>query len=300
LTELRIRIIGADSFGSRSMATVVEAGGVKIFVDPGVSFAPRRYGLPPHPVEVRRLKEIRERIHRELEDTDIIIITHYHYDHYLYHGEEAELYRGKLLLVKHPTSNINASQRIRAHRLLKRNRVAELAKEVVYIDNNVYVVDRGLEIHGSPPMPHGPDGTKLGYVVMIMVKCCDSSFAHASDIQGPISSRPLEVLSKWRPDIVFLSGPPTYFDGYRMNTESVKRGLENLKTLCHVAGDTVVADHHFARDIEYPRHLKALRTTCGKILSAAEFMGVSYEPLEALRKELWRSLGETTNSNRAS
>jgi predicted metallo-beta-lactamase superfamily hydrolase len=149
-------------------------------------------------------------------------------------------------------------------------------------------------------MPHGPDGTKLGYVVMVMIRCCDSSFAHASDIQGPISSRPLAVLREWRPDIVFLSGPPTYFDGYKVDVESVEKGLENLKTLCSLAGDMVIADHHFARDIEYPRYLEALRASCKRILSAAEFMGVSYEPLEALRKELWRAGGEATDSDRAS
>lgn len=300
MTELRVKIVGADSFGSRSMATVVDAGGVKIFIDPGVSFAPRRYGLPPHPLELKRLEEIREHIYRELEDTDIVVITHYHYDHYLYRSDEAEFYRGKVLLVKHPTHDINASQRIRAHRLLMRNRVVELAKEVVYIDNSVYVVDRGLEIRGSPPMPHGPDTTKLGYVVMVVTRCCDSSFVHASDIQGPISSRPLAILRDWHPDIVFLSGPPTYFDGYKIDVKSVKKGLENLKMLCNLARDMVIADHHFARDKEYPKHLEKLRASCKRILSAAEFMGVSYEPLEALRKELWRSSKETTDSDRAS
>ncbi|KSW12741.1 hypothetical protein CF15_05625 [Pyrodictium occultum] len=282
------------------MATVVEAGGVKIFIDPGVSYAPRRYGLPPHPLEIRRLEEIKERIYKELEDTDIVVITHYHYDHYLYRGEEAELYRGKVLLVKHPTRSINVSQRIRAHRLLKGNRVAELARQVIYLDGSTYRVDQGLEIRGSPPVPHGPDGTKLGYVVMVLVECCGYRFVHGSDVQGPISARAMEILQRWSPELVFISGPPTYFEGYKVDEESVAQGLRHLEELARAAREAVVADHHFARDLEYPSYLEDIRSRGGRVLSAAEFMGVEYEPFEALRRDLWRRSPEAADSDRAS
>jgi len=300
--EMRVRILGADSFGSRSMATAVEAGGVKILIDPGVSYAPRRYGLPPHPLEVKRLEEIRDRIIDEMRDADYVVITHYHYDHYLHRPEYAELYRGKVLLVKHPKAYINVSQRIRAHRFLKLNRVAELANEVIYIDSGSYVIDEGLVIRASPPVPHGAEGSKLGYVVMVVVECCGMRFMHGSDTQGPMSREALKFIESVRPSLLFISGPPTYFAGFKVPREEVERGLEGLVEAASHVEELVVADHHFARDLEYPRLLREVSAAAGRpVVSAAEYMGVPYEPLEALRRHLWREHeGETADSDRAS
>jgi hypothetical protein len=303
LVEVKVRIIASDSMGVRSMATVVCAGGVKIFIDPGVSFAPRRYGLPPHELEVRRLEEVKERIVNELADTDIVVITHYHYDHYLYKPEDAEHYKGKWLIVKDPHNMINVSQRIRAHRFLKTNKVGELASRVDIIDSREYIVHDGIIVRGSRPVPHGGD-SRLGYVVMVLVECCGVRFAHASDVQGPIPREALGVLLNWRPDVLFISGPPTYFEGYKVDRETVRMGLENLKRLAReLAGSTIiVADHHFARDINYPQLISMIRSETGAtVISAAEFMGAKFEPLEALRKELWgKGGGEASDSDRAS
>jgi predicted metallo-beta-lactamase superfamily hydrolase len=247
---LRIRILGADSIGSRSMATVVEADGLKILIDPGVSYAPRRYGLPPHPLELKRLEEIKQRILDEIADADYVVITHYHYDHYLREPEEADYYRGKVLLVKHPTRNINFSQKMRAHRLLRRNRVGELASRVAYLDGGVFELDRGIRIRASPPVPHGAEGTKLGYVVMVAVECCGEVFVHASDVQGPISSRAYEWITSARPTALFISGPPTYFAGFKVPREEVETGLANLARLAaSLPGSTIISakpDHQIS------------------------------------------------------
>lgn len=297
MTEVRVRILAADSMGVRSMATIVEAGGVKIAIDPGVSYAPRRYGLPPHPRELERLEEKKELIYRELVDTDIIIITHYHYDHYLYHEDEAEYYKNKILLIKDPRRSINVSQRIRAHRLLKKMGVESVAKDIHILDNNVYEIDKGLVIRGSPPVPHGPDGSKLGYIAMVLIKCCGERIVHASDVQGPISRKALEIIAEWRPTILIISGPPTYFAGLKVEEEQVRQGLNNLSLLAEIA-DVLVADHHFARDLEYPSYLDQLRRINTRVLSAAEFMGLPVELLEAQRKLLWEK--DPPDNNRAS
>ena len=54
---MKIIPITFDSLGTRGMATYVETKDVKIFIDPGVSLAPIRYSLPPHPLELKRLDE---------------------------------------------------------------------------------------------------------------------------------------------------------------------------------------------------------------------------------------------------
>ncbi len=297
MTEVRVRILAADSMGVRSMATIVEAGGVKIAVDPGVSYAPRRYGLPPHPRELERLEEKKELIYGELIDTDIIVITHYHYDHYLYHEDEAEYYKNKILLIKDPRHSINVSQRIRAHRLLKKMNIESIAKDIHILDNNVYEIDKGLIIRGSPPVPHGPDDSKLGYIAMVLIECCGERIVHASDVQGPISRKALEIIAEWRPTILIISGPPTYFAGLKVEEEQVRQGLNNLSLLAEIA-DVLVADHHFARDLEYPSYLDQLRRINTRVLSAAEFMGLPVELLEAQRKLLWEK--DPPDNNRAS
>lgn len=297
--SLRVKILGADSIGVRSMATLVEAGGYRIFIDPGVSFAPRRYGLPPHPRELSRLEEVRERIIDSLRDSDIIIITHYHYDHYLYKNEDLELYNGKILIVKNPRTNINTSQKLRAYRLLVKGKVAEKARKLEYIDFNTVKIDKTITISGSPPAPHGPEGTRLGYVVMVSIEYNGQVFIHASDVQGPTSTRALEWILEQKPATVFISGPPTYFAGYKVPLEEVRQGFNNLETLAQKLEATIIVDHHMARDLKYPEYLRMIgRKAKGRILSASEYMGAPYEPLEALRNKLWEE--DPPNSNRAS
>jgi len=292
-----LKVVGADSFGVRSLATIIEVCGLKIFVDPGVSFAPRRYGLPPHEVELRRGKEVENKILRELEDTDIIIITHYHYDHYLYRQEHVEAYKGKILLVKDPTRHINVSQRIRAHRLFKRFGVENLAKRIEYADGRAFNFEC-CTIDFSPPVPHGVEGTKLGYVVMVRVRGEAENIVVASDVQGPMSPNTLKLLENWKPDVVVLSGPPTYFEGYRIEARELLKGFRALYQLAKSA-KFVIVDHHFARDKRFPKILNSIRKALGKrnLVCAAEYMGKPIEPLEAYRDELWK---KTTNSNRTS
>lgn len=294
---MRLKIVGADSFGARSLATVIEVCGLKIFVDPGVSFAPRRYGLPPHEVELKRVKEIENSILRELEDTDIIIITHYHYDHYLYRQEHVEAYKGKILLVKDPTQHINVNQRIRAHRLFKRFGVENLAKRIEYADSRTFNFDC-CTIDFSPPVPHGVEGTRLGYVVMVRIRGEFGNIVVASDVQGPMSSNTLKLLENWKPDIIVLSGPPTYFEGYRVEARELLKGFRSLYQLANSA-KFVIVDHHFARDKRFPKILNSIRKALGKrnLVCAAEYMGKPIEPLEAYRDELWK---KATNSNRTS
>lgn len=294
---MRLKIVGADSFGARSLATVIEVCGLKIFVDPGVSFAPRRYGLPPHEVELKRVKEIENSILRELEDTDIIIITHYHYDHYLYRQEHVEAYKGKILLVKNPTQHINVNQRIRAHRLFKRFGVENLAKRIEYADSRTFNFDC-CTIDFSPPVPHGVEGTRLGYVVMVRIRGEFGNIVVASDVQGPMSSNTLKLLENWKPDIIVLSGPPTYFEGYRVEARELLKGFRSLYQLANSA-KFVIVDHHFARDKRFPKILNSIRKALGKrnLVCAAEYMGKPIEPLEAYRDELWK---KATNSNRTS
>ncbi len=295
--SIRVKLIGFDSMGSRGMATVIEYGGVKLFIDPGVSFAPRRYGLPPHPVEIERLERHLEEIHREVEDATHIVISHYHRDHYLYREGEEEYYRGKVLLIKHPSRSINRSQAIRSYVLLKKMGVEGLAREIHYIDSSRIRVDRDIELVFSPPVPHGEEGTKLGYVIMTLVDIDGFRILHASDVQGPVADETLRFILEARPHIVIISGPPTYFAGYKVKRSVVEKGLANLERLVREADglETLIVDHHLLRDLGFRDKIshvyRAAEERGVRVATAAEYMGRPVEQLEALRRRLWEETG---------
>jgi len=79
---MKILPLAADSLGTRSMATFVETGDINILVDPAVSLGPRRYGLPPHPLEYEKMDEHWGNIKKYVASSDVLILTHYHYDHH--------------------------------------------------------------------------------------------------------------------------------------------------------------------------------------------------------------------------
>ncbi len=288
----RIRFLGFDSMGTRGMATVVDTGSLKIFIDPGVSYAPRRYGLPPHRVELDRFNYFLEEIHREALDSDVFVITHYHRDHYLYREGEEEYYRGKKLYIKHPLENINHSQRIRAYVLLNKMRVNEIAGSIDIADGKEYIIDKDVKLIFSRPVPHGPDGTALGYVVMSLVDINGYRILHASDVQGPMSTSALEFIISLRPNLLVISGPPTYLEGYRMSSSHIEAGLNNLvKIITSIEELEIILDHHLLRDLQYRNRVNSIfryaREYGVRIVTAAEYMGKPVEQLEAMRKKLW-------------
>ena len=109
---MNILPIAFDSLGVRSMATYVETNDVRIVIDPGVSVSPDRYSLPPHRIELDRRREMLAAVKRWTSIADIVIITHYHYDHH--NPDDQGLYEGKEILLKHPRESINKSQKQRA------------------------------------------------------------------------------------------------------------------------------------------------------------------------------------------
>jgi len=292
---LRARIIAAESMGVRSLATVVEAGGLVIGLDLGASLAPRRYGLPPHEAEWRRLEQALEEASGWLGESHVVVVSHYHYDHYM--RDRPELYSGKLLLVKDPKRNINRSQAIRSHVFLRKKGVAEAAR-VEVADGSSFEVE-GVRIEFSPPVWHGEPGTKVGRVVMARIVSEDGVVVYTSDVQGPGDPEALEVLLSWRsprPDLMILGGPPTYFAGFKVPVRAVEAGLDMmLEVIRRVRPRVLVVDHHLLRDLNYrdriARHIDAAREVGVRLVTAAELMGRPVEQLEARRKELWRGSG---------
>jgi len=85
--------IASDSLGVRSMATYVETKDCKIVIDPSAALGPKRYGLPPTKEEQDALFKTKLKIAELAEQSKILIISHYHYDHYLWRHFAASFFK---------------------------------------------------------------------------------------------------------------------------------------------------------------------------------------------------------------
>ena len=282
-------VLASDSMGVRSLATLVDACGTMIGLDLGASIAPRRYGLPPHREEVEALSSAMRSIVGAIKEAEAIVITHYHYDHYV--RDEPKLYRGKRLFVKNPSSDVNRSQRWRARAFLEEGGVSRSA-EVHYADGGSFDLG-GVRLDFSRAVWHGEPGTPVGKVIMARISCSGESLVFASDVQGPVDPDALRTLEGWGvARILELSGPPTYFAGFKVPEEAVSAGLAGLMELVRSgAAEVIVADHHLLRDLDYREaiaaHLEEAEARRVRLLTAAELMGYEVRQLEALRRQLW-------------
>lgn len=281
---MRILPIAFDSLGVRSTATFVGTD-KKILIDPGAALGPLRYGLPPSPAEFKKLDELLKKIRIYLKKSEIITVSHYHYDHYL----ADETYKDKILLIKNPKENINYSQRGRSEDFLAL--IDNIPKTIEFSDNGRFEFGR-TKIKFSPAFPHGNENSKLGFVVFCSVSYKNKRLIHASDTQGPQTLDATDWIIAENPDTLILSGFPTIFIGWRFS----KRGLEQanlnlIKILENTKTDTIILDHHLARDLNYKKKINPVLDVADKlnkrVITAAEFLGREPEFLEAMRKELY-------------
>ncbi len=113
--EVSFKPVWFDSFGAKSSCTLVKTPDVVILVDPGAAVM-----QPSFPAswadKIRWLGEAEAAIRKAGEDADVVVVTHYHYDHYT---RDPAFYEGKVLLAKNPNEYINDSQRKRAERFFR-------------------------------------------------------------------------------------------------------------------------------------------------------------------------------------
>ncbi|MBX5329277.1 MAG: MBL fold metallo-hydrolase [Candidatus Bathyarchaeota archaeon] len=285
-----------DSLGVRSMATFIETDDLKILIDPGAALGPIRYGLPPHFLEWQKLDEAWKRIKRQAKEADVLMVTHYHYDH---HDPDApELYKNKIVFIKHPTENINLSQRERAALFLKA--IREKPKKLEVADGKNFRIGK-THITFSKAVCHGTN-PRLGYVTEVSIKSGNDKFLYTSDVEGPSLPEQIKFILKEKPDILFIDGPMTYMLGFRYSYKSLEISNNNLvKAINKLSLNTLVLDHHFLRDLNYKLRIKPVYEAAEKrkvkVVTAAEFCGRKIEMLEALRKELYAKYGDKKGKN---
>jgi hypothetical protein len=287
---IKIIPLAFDSFGVRSMATYVETCDRKILIDPGVSLAPSRYRLPPHPIEIERMHSSWRIIREYAKKSDILIITHYHYDHH--DPTEPDIYENKITLIKHPKENINLSQRGRAAYFLEM--LKGFPKELLVSDENEFKFGK-TTIKFSRPVCHGTN-PRLGYVTEVSISCGGEKLVFTSDVEGPSLPDQTQFILDEKPNVLIVDGPMTYMLGYRYSFKGLQISNENLtKVIRETPVETIMMEHHFMRDLRYRERIKPLYEIAKerkvKVLTAAEFLERNVELLEARRRELYQKYG---------
>lgn len=279
---MNITLLAAESMGVRSMALCIDSDGQRILIDPGAALAPSRFGLPPHPQEERALEQALERICRYAPEAHYLVITHYHFDHYL---PQADVYREKTVFAKSIRHHINQSQKQRGTAFARQwNEKCVLT----YADGQTFELGDTM-LRFSPPFPHGPPGTRLGYALAVTVEG-DQRVVYTSDLQGPVDAAAAHYLIEQQPDLLIADGPPTYLLGYRFSRQALEQAERHLLdimtgTKCHL-----ILDHHLLRDLAYEERLPTLYGTYGhRIQTYAQYNGQNNNLLEARRQHLWSS-----------
>ena len=294
---LLIRPIAFETMGVRGMCTYVETPDVKVLIDAGASLG-MRFGLIPHPREYRALSEARKTIREYAAKSEVITVSHYHYDHYTPAWrdreyvwtwsclEEAEaVYKDKLVLVKDIRSKINLSQRKRGW--LFEKAIDGIAQRIEVADGREFTFNE-TKLRFSPPVPHGEGGSGLGWVLMLCIEHGGFKVLHTSDVQGPMSEEALEWILSQQPSLVVVGGPPLYLSEGRVSGGSIAKGLRGLAEL--VKATRVAVDHHVARDEGWREQVASELRALGveaRFVSAAELIGLSDNLLEARRRKLY-------------
>lgn len=277
---MKVIPLAAESLGVRSMATYVEVAGTGILIDPGASLAPSRFGLPPAEAEWEALRRANDRISAYATRASLVFVSHYHVDHF---RSDPATYRGRTVLAKDPRRMVGGAQARRSADLWKRLApAARLQAADGYAHREL-----ALELRVSPPLPHGVEGTTLGYVVALTVvdPAERERFVFASDVQGPLSAVAAAYLRQERPTLLYLSGPPSYIER-EVGAALVDRGIDRLLEIVDATGCRVVMDHHAIRDGRFPTRFERLWAT-GRVGTAAGYLGVPDLPLESRRHAAW-------------
>jgi predicted metallo-beta-lactamase superfamily hydrolase len=295
--EFEITPLASESLGVRSLATQVQTADASILIDPNIALG-FRDNYHPHPTEYLLLKSLRKQILQVAQSTDLIVISHFHHDHFMpffrnyalfwSNPDDAEaLYSAKKVWCKDIRSKINYSQQGRGYNFVRRAR--KVAEEVKYVDGKAMKIGKTL-IRFSPAVPHGESGTKLGWVTMTSIRCGGFTMVHASDVQGPMVKETANWILHQKPDVLILAGPPTYLSPDRVSREVIEKAATNLSSLSEQV-PMIIVDHHLLRDKDWGEWLGPIQQHASKhgnqVMTVAEVLGQPSNQLEAQRESLY-------------
>ena len=130
----------------------------------------------------------------------------------------------------------------------------------------------------------------LGWVVMALIEYADERFMFAPDVQGPMSTRTLELIKAAKPQAIMIGGPPFYLSSFRVDEAQLQAGLKNLASVVENVPLTIL-EHHALRDEQWQQKVHKVydtaRDRAHTVVTAAEFTGKENMFLEFKRKKLY-------------
>jgi uncharacterized protein len=299
LNKIKVTPLAAESFGVRSMCTIVETPDVKVLLDAGLSLAPYRFSLLPHPIEFQTIARLRKHVAEAAEKAQVVTISHYHFDHHTPSYEDwlvnwtqatetaRQIYQDKTVLVKNPKEKINLSQRQRAWMFLKTG--GKYAQKLAIADGKEFIFGK-TKLRFSEAVSHGPEDSRLGWVIMVTIEFGSERFTHAPDVQGPMSTHTAELIQAEKPDVLMVGGPPFYLGGFKVDENQLQKALTNLTSIIEAVPVTIM-EHHALRGDPWlikaePIYLAAEKAG-HSVVTAAEFAGEENLFLESKRKQLY-------------
>ncbi|MCK4492321.1 MAG: MBL fold metallo-hydrolase [Candidatus Altiarchaeales archaeon] len=268
---MKVDYVAFDSMGVKSMCFRVKTQDLTVTVDPGAAIETNSFPLPLKERE-KLVAGYHKKIKNSCRRSDLIVITHYHYDHYT---PEKSMYEGKQLLIKDPRKYIKKSQRARAGKLLS---MVEGAPEGVETADGRKFRFGDTSVEFSDALWHGKRGTHLGWVLMVNIDDGESNLLYTSDLCGVYLREYADLIIDRNPDILIMDGFPSYLLGYVVSYRGLKNALENtIRIIENTDSDYYVIDHHLLRDYRfreiYYEVYRRAEELGKRILTAAEVEG---------------------------
>ncbi len=282
---MSIEIIGAESIGVRSLCCLLTFQDRRIVIDPGLSLGYMRHGLMPHPVQVAAGRQVREQILSALNGATDVVFSHFHGDHVPL--LDANPYQLSIESLPAGFQQLRGWSKSADGLSAKMNkRFSDLSE---LMGSNMQVAE-GMTVGPlsfSSAVPHGEHSSTLGTVMMTRIEMEKMVFVHASDIQL-LDAETVDRIITWQPDIVLAAGPPLYLD--QLGSAARDNAWDNaLRLASHI--ETLIIDHHLMRCTEGVVWLDKLSGAAGKkVYSAADFMRVPQQLLEAQRAQLYEKM----------
>ncbi|MFH1963585.1 MAG: hypothetical protein ABIJ30_12080, partial [bacterium] len=209
---------------------------------------------------------------------DVLIVTHYHYDHH--NPSEPDIFRNKIALLKHPQENINKSQQGRAAYFL--DVIGSIPEGIEYSDGKEFRFGDTC-IKFSQAVPHG-NNDRLGYVTEVSITDGNYKLVHTSDIEGGNLDCQRDFIIQEDPDMVIFDGPMTY--PYQNVIPNIVQILKETRV------SDFIIDHHYLRNLKWREKIAepfSVADSMGKRFGcAAMFLGKGEDLLEARRKQLYK------------
>ncbi len=309
LKRVEVTLLAAESLGVRSMCTFVETPDVRVLLDAGVSLAPSRWGLPPHPREYDALAECRGKISRAAEESEVVTLSHYHFDHHTPSFTDwfcnwsspdvaRKIYSGKVVLAKSYRSKVNPSQRRRGW--IFRKTAGKHVKHLEVADGRSFEFGDTM-LSFSEPVFHGVKDTFLGWVLMTTLDYDGERVLFASDVQGPMYAPTMETILGKAPDLLIIGGPPLYLAGFKVDEAHIQQGMKNLERLVKNVPTTIL-EHHILRDKEWRAACRRIFDAASRaghsVATAAGYLGKENTLLECRRQDLFEEEPPASNFRR--